>query len=147
MAIQVQCPKCGWDTTVEDDRFEGTLECDECGIRFLACGAGKGERVRIGTTFRSDGQYGSLAVFAGLIMLIGLVQGIVIMVVMAEAAAVGILMGAMTIVTGIFTGLLILAVRDVAIRSRQTQEMVVQLLKNSQTVAGGSCSETNERGE
>jgi len=145
MAIQVQCPKCGWESSVEDDRFEGTLECDECGIRFFARGAGKGERIRMGTTPRGDGRYGSLAVFAGLIMLVGLVQGLIIVLVVDSG--IGILMGIMTMATGGFTGMLVLAVRDVAIRSRQTQEMVVQLLKNSQTVTDGVRAEVSERGE
>jgi hypothetical protein len=112
--VRAQCPKCQWETEIADGGYGGMIECEECGIRFVVRGSGE--------TLGSKGQYGSLAIFAGVIMLIGMVQGIVVMVV--APGGLGVLMGMIAIVMGVFSGLLILTIRDIAINSRATRKMV-----------------------
>ena len=126
MAIHVQCPKCQWKCAIEDDRYGGTVECEECGIRFLARRPGESEQVRIGMPSAKEGRYGSLAVFAGVVMILGVVQGAIVAI--AVPIGLSVLMGALTMVMSILTGMLILAIRDIAIRPRETQEMVKSIV-------------------
>ena len=120
--IQVRCPKCGTIATISGDAWGQRVECAGCGVTFIGAGKPGSDGVVVGS-MESSGDYLGLLFFSACVMGLGVVWAWALLMV-ARFADIGysLLMVGGALAGSFLTGMVGLAIRDIAINSRATRE-------------------------
>ena len=129
---QVKCPKCDWEGEVPDADTNGFVECGACEFSFLPYTPREPGTPGVAHP-RPARFYAGLAICAWVIMIASALSALGIG--SSDDDPTVLLYAGGVLISGLFTGFVGLAIRDIAIHSRDTRDATYRLARRDATEA------------